>query len=316
MAVTIAIANRKGGVGKSTVSTMLAHGLSVWARQRVLLIDLDSQANSSLILMGGANWAQARIEERTTADYLFEQFSSDRGDAERFIHAQAGDLLDLDGFPPQLSLIPGSLEMENHERDLLTRLSGSYSDLARIGETIKSRITKSIEQAGLNFDVIIADCPPGISYATEAAIAMADKVIVPFRPDYVSVFAVDRIARMIEDAPTPRALQEKPKTARRYVALANLCQTKPSHQRLIEDISAFHPVLRTKIPHSDSVANAFDWERQRKPIDKKYGASVHVVRDLYSEVMPIIKDAEQKKGSTSNGGRNSFTSREQVRPRI
>ncbi len=296
MTVIIAIANRKGGVGKSTVSTMLAHSLSIWARQRVLVIDLDSQANSSLILMGGNNWAQARIEERTAAEYLFEQFSSDRGNADKYIYTPAGDMLDMDGFPPQLGLIPGSLEMENHERDLLHRLSGANSDLARVSETIKGRINKRIEQAGLNFDIIIVDCPPGISFATEAALAMADKVIVPFRPDYVSLFAVDRIARMIEDAANPRSLQEIPKASRRYIALANLCQNKPSHQRLIEDIGAFHPVMKTQIPHSSAVANAFDWERQRKFIDKKYGAAVNVVRDLYSEISPVIKDIEAKKG--------------------
>lgn len=296
MTVIIAIANRKGGVGKSTVSTMLAHSLSIWARQRVLVIDLDSQANSSLILMGGNNWAQARIEERTAADYLFEQFSSDRGDAERYIFPQAGDVLDMDGFLPTLALIPGSLEMENYERDLLHRLSGSNTDLARVSETIKGRITKRIQQAGLNFDVIVIDCPPGISFATEAALALADKVIVPFRPDYVSLFAVDRIARMIEDTPNPRALQEIPKASRRYVALANLCQSKPSHQRLIEDIGAFHPVMKTQIPHSSAVANAFDWERQRKFIDKKYGAAISVVREFYSELSPLIKDIEGKKG--------------------
>lgn len=296
MAVKLAVANRKGGVGKSTVSTMLAHSFSIWGRYRVLLVDLDSQANSSLILMGGNQWAQARIEERTAADYLFGQFSGDRTDAERYIFQQAGDLLDEEGYLPSLAVMPGSLEMENYERDLLHELSVVNSDLARIGETIKNRINKRIEQAGFNFDLIIIDCPPGISFAMEAAIAYADKVIVPFRPDYVSLFAVDRIGRMIENAPTPRALQEIPKQQRRYVTLANLCQNKASHQRLIDDIGAFHPVLKTLIPQSAAVANSFDWERQRKSIEKKYGASLPIVRGLYTEALAIVKAAEGKKG--------------------
>lgn len=297
MTVTIAIANRKGGVGKSTITTMLAHSLSVWGKYRVLVVDLDSQANSSLMLMGGRNWAQARIEERTAADYLFEQFSSDRGEAEKYIVANVGDVTISEKVKPQLSLIAGSLEMENYERDLVHKLSGPNSDLARLSEIIKGRISKRLEQAGLNFDIVLIDCPPGISYATEAALQFAHRVLVPFRPDYVSLFAVDRIARMIENTETPRALQEIPKSSRRYIAVANLCQNKPAHKRLIEDISAFHPVLNTQIPQSAAVSNAFDWEREPKTIEMKYGAAISLIRGLYAELLPIIETIETTKGA-------------------
>ncbi len=48
----LAVANCKGGVSKSTISVMLAHAFAVWRGKRVLLIDLDAQSNSSLILTG------------------------------------------------------------------------------------------------------------------------------------------------------------------------------------------------------------------------------------------------------------------------
>ena len=53
MAEFLAVANRKGGVGKSTISVMLAHAFAVWGGKRVLMLDLDSQCNASLILQGG-----------------------------------------------------------------------------------------------------------------------------------------------------------------------------------------------------------------------------------------------------------------------
>ena len=58
MAFFLAVANRKGGVGKSTVSVMLAHALSVWGGKRVLIMDLDSQCNASLIKV---RWLRAGV---------------------------------------------------------------------------------------------------------------------------------------------------------------------------------------------------------------------------------------------------------------
>ncbi len=53
MGIFLAVANRKGGVGKSTITTMLAHGFAATGEQRVLVVDLDTQCNSSIILTGG-----------------------------------------------------------------------------------------------------------------------------------------------------------------------------------------------------------------------------------------------------------------------
>ena len=53
MGILLAVANRKGGVGKSTITTMLAHGFAATGEQRVLVVDLDTQCNSSIILTGG-----------------------------------------------------------------------------------------------------------------------------------------------------------------------------------------------------------------------------------------------------------------------
>ena len=78
MTFFLAVANRKGGVGKSTVSVMLAHAFSVWGGKRVLILDLDSQCNSSMILLGGEGWVQARSDKKTVADFFSETFE-DKG---------------------------------------------------------------------------------------------------------------------------------------------------------------------------------------------------------------------------------------------
>ena len=66
----IAVSNRRGGVGKTTITMMLAYGLAITGRQRVLLIDLDAQASTSMVMMGHKRWREAREANRTNAGLL------------------------------------------------------------------------------------------------------------------------------------------------------------------------------------------------------------------------------------------------------
>ena len=70
MATKVCVGNRQGGVGKSTVTMMLAHALAVLGKQRVLVIDLDTQCNSSYALIGSARLRTAFDEKTTLSDYM------------------------------------------------------------------------------------------------------------------------------------------------------------------------------------------------------------------------------------------------------
>jgi cellulose biosynthesis protein BcsQ len=70
MAQFLAVSNRKGGVGKSTIAVMLAHAATAWAGLRVLVMDLDTQCNASLMLVGGEGWERASRAGHTIADYF------------------------------------------------------------------------------------------------------------------------------------------------------------------------------------------------------------------------------------------------------
>jgi AAA domain len=69
--------NRRGGVGKTTVTMMLAYGLSGARRQKVLLVDLDAQASSSIIMMGHQRWLAARETHRTASGVGRKNFIED-----------------------------------------------------------------------------------------------------------------------------------------------------------------------------------------------------------------------------------------------
>ena len=100
MARFLAVANRKGGVGKSTIAVMLAHAAAAWGRQRVLVMDLDTQCNASLMLVGGEGWDKSRRQGLTIADYFFDRFEKVDG-----VPVPAASVVrSLTEFPPMLEL--------------------------------------------------------------------------------------------------------------------------------------------------------------------------------------------------------------------
>ncbi len=288
MAHFLAVANRKGGVGKSTLSVMLAQSLAVWGGKRVLVLDLDSQCNASLILIGGQGWSNARKAQKTIADYFYDLFEGIPAQARDYLIPNVGDVSDAGGKAPRLALLPGSLLLEDIQGELYLKQASSSHIPSVVASRVRGRIEQLLRRFGGSFDHVIMDCAPGLSFAALAALHTADRVLVPFRPDYVSQLAVDRIALLIEDEMTIENLSEKPFNQRKYACVANSVRTTGKDRVLIEEIGLLHPILEAQIPHSEAIANAFDWEPRLKSIDQKYGVGVPDLRRLYEEIVPWL----------------------------
>src|SRR5262245_34168681 len=115
----IAVSNRRGGVGKTTVTMMLAYGLAAARRQRVLVVDLDAQASTSIVMMGHQRWRAAREVQRTTSGLLSHIAGNDGVDCKEFIARGIGDVTLPDGTSPALDIVPSAHDLDDKEALLL-----------------------------------------------------------------------------------------------------------------------------------------------------------------------------------------------------
>ena len=290
MALFISVANRKGGVGKSTVSVMLAYAFSVWSNKRVLLLDLDPQSNSSLILLGGAGWLETKNQSRNVAAYIEDRlYAIQQTKIRDYITANAGEIEREDGSRPNLSLVAGSLDFEDMQDELITHYSRGSTPFRQAKLRCAEHFRAALQFAGPVADIVIMDCAPGLSHATAAALKMADKVVVPFRPDAVSEFAVERIAQIIEGRQKPEEVWSIPAMQRRYVCLANYVRPGGRDAIYIDTIAANHPMLATRLPSMPEIADSFDFLGEPQTLEEKYGAAVNPLRALHGELSTILQ---------------------------
>lgn len=171
MGKIIAIANQKGGVGKTTTSISLSSAFAVLGKS-VLLIDFDPQGNSTR----GLGFDVPTIEH-TVFESLFKNY-----DVNKAILSTMQD---------GLSLLPANLNLARSEVEVANSGLRPYSHL----KTMISKINKQ-------YDYIIIDCPPSLGTLSTNALVAADSVIIPVQCEF---FALDAVAQVLS---TIRNVQE------------------------------------------------------------------------------------------------------------
>jgi chromosome partitioning protein len=180
---TVAVMNTKGGVGKSTLVLSVAETLSAVFRKNVLIIDSDSQASVSAMLLSAANLHRLQSDGLTIVDLLVASVLNNQAvDWPRFV---VGGVSDVDE-ARTVYLIPSDMQLTLFEREVSK-------------ESLHARLRTSIG-ALLNhvrsvFDIVFVDCPPGLSVLTESWLREADFHFSPTKPDYVSTCGLEVFRR-------------------------------------------------------------------------------------------------------------------------
>lgn len=286
MAQTIAVANMKGGVGKTTISAMLAEALAHNGK-RVLLIDLDAQGSLSFALMGHVRFEETVKQERTISTYFSERAEAAPKPLSAYITSRASLLPSC----TSLDLIAAEPQLQSIERRFIGDLSRfAIADPLKQPEEAASKwITKELRALSSAYDVIIFDCPPGISIFAFAGIQNSAKVIVPATPDYLSMLAI----RSMHEHTLPAAFRTRPKKARpEILLLLNKCSGTSKapatyRKKILEFIESSKWSARLAdmmIPQKQKMQNAMeaDEERKWKKFTDKYDEAdtIQMVQEL------------------------------------
>ena len=176
---------------------------------------------ASLMLIGGARWEKACRSGHTISDYFYDRFDKVAEDESAYIVNNVGDVTRARTALGVVSLLPGSQRLEDLQGELLLKHSKKDLDADAVAVQVRGRMKRLMRHFGMDFDLVVLDCPPGLSFAALAALDLANHVLVPFRPDFVSQFALDRVAMLIEGVETAEQLATIPFERRRYSCLPN-----------------------------------------------------------------------------------------------
>jgi len=161
----VALANQKGGVGKSTTAINLAAALAGMG-ERMLIVDTDPQSNTTSGL---------GIDRRTVERSIYDVFLGGTTIDEVVVPTKV----------PDLFVVPSSIDLAAAEIELVARFSR------------ERQLALALEKMSDDYDFVFIDCPPSLGLITVNALTAADQVLIPIQAEYYALEGLSQLLRSI-----------------------------------------------------------------------------------------------------------------------